>query len=178
MTTRPLETYNPRYLRNKTQILEYRRTHKAEIAAYMRSYMQSYTKRPAYATHKERMIIRSYLTSRLPSAAELAKRTRSYRRSSAIGMLGMTRAELAAKYNMSERKFKSYVSARVVDHIVTRKFLVDNHPEYLPFFSRWYNLQFVSARENNRKHAWVDTSNPNVQRILGLMEAEAKIKAS
>jgi hypothetical protein len=179
MTTRPLNTYSPRYLRSKTNILKYRETHKQEIADYMREYMREYVTRPHYVAHKERTAVRHYLCKPLLTKAELAKRKKkNYRQSSAIGFLGLTRAELAKKYNMSERRFVSYVSGREIDHVLSHSWLAKNHPEYLAYHSRWYNLQFVTESQNASKHSWVDTNSPDVQRILKLMALEARVKAA
>lgn len=163
MTSRPLSTYSPRYLRSKSSILAYRKRNKERYREYMCEYMTQYRQRPEYQVHKYRMYIRNYLLGRL-------------QRSIISADLGLTRAEFAEKYNMSEAAFVAYVKARSVDHIVSYAYLKENHPAYLPFLHRWYNLQFITPTQNSRKGAWVDADDATVRSILAKMEAELKIK--
>lgn len=160
-TKRNLDTYSPLYLANRKAIRAYQSVHRDEIREYMREYMPRY-----YAENPEqkrfqraRCLLRGYLTGRVRHSKK------------AIALLGCTRAEFAKNHGLTEQQVINLLqNGFQIDHVLPLTFF-KAQPHYMPYASRWYNLQIISRSQNTAKQHSMPSINVSA-RILGLMQRE------
>lgn len=159
---RPSGTYSPEYIKNKKGILKWRNKNPEYVTKYNREYQRKLRQNPVkYEELKMRITTRKYLQGAWNV---------SYKASSA---LGMTRQQLAAKYDMTEQQFKDMVKTRELDHILCSSWFDNEGNKHLkPFMYRHYNLQFVKMTSNRSKHNYVDTEDLRVQLVIVQLELE------
>jgi hypothetical protein len=159
---RPTGTYSPEYIRNRNGILKWRKNNPEYVTKYNREYQRNLRKDPVkYEELKMRVVTRKYLQGAWNV---------SYKASSA---LGMTRQQLAAKYDMTEQQFKDMVVTNELDHILCSSWFDNEDNKHLkPFMYRHYNLQFVERKCNRTKHNYVDTDDLRIQLVIVQLELE------
>lgn len=159
---RPSGTYSPEYQKNKNGILKWRKNNPDYVTKYNREYQRKLRQNPVkYEELKMRITTRKYLQGAWNV---------SYKASSA---LGMTRQQLAAKYDMTEQEFKDMVKTHELDHILCSSWFDNEENNHLkPFMYRHYNLQFVERKCNRSKHNYVDTEDLRVQLVIVQLELE------
>ena len=159
---RPAGTYSPEYIKNKKGILKWRNKNPEYVTKYNREYQRKLRQNPVkYEELKMRITTRKYLQGEWNV---------SYKASSA---LGMTRQQLAAKYDMTEQQFKDMVKTHELDHILCASWFDNEGNKHLkPFMYRNYNLQFVERKCNRSKHNYVDTDDLRVQLVIVQLELE------
>lgn len=159
---RPDGTYTTEYAKARHSILKWRHDNKEHIAEYNREYQRKLRKDPV-KYHE--------LTMRIATSAYLrGKWKNSYKVTSA---LGMDRAQLAAKNNMTEQEFSEMLKTHELDHIVSASWF--NTPKTIhlkPYMYRHYNLQFLPKESNRSKHNYVDEKDPRVQLVITQLELE------
>ena len=159
---RPTGTYSPEYIRNRKGILKWRKNNPEYVTKYNREYQRNLRKDPVkYEELKIRVTTRRYLQGAWNV---------SYKASSA---LGMTRQQLADKYDMTEQQFKDMVVTHELDHILCSSWFDNEDNKHLkPFMYRHYNLQFVERKCNRTKHNYVDTNDLRIQLVIVQLELE------
>jgi len=159
---RPTGTYSPEYTKNRKGILKWRKNNPEYVTKYNREYQRKLRKDPVkYEELKMRINTRKYLQGAWNV---------SYKASSA---LGMTRQQLADKYEMTEQEFKDMVKTHELDHILCSSWFDNEDNKHLkPFMYRHYNLQFVERKCNRTKHNYVDTDDLRVQLVIVQLELE------
>jgi hypothetical protein len=159
---RPTGTYSPEYIRNRKGILKWRKNNPEYVTKYNREYQRNLRKDPVkYEELKMRVTTRRYLQGAWNV---------SYKASSA---LGMTRQQLADKYDMTEQQFKDMVVTHELDHILCSSWFDNEDNKHLkPFMYRHYNLQFVERKCNRTKHNYVDTNDLRIQLVIVQLELE------
>ena len=159
---RPIGTYSQEYIKNRKGILKWRKNNPDYVTKYNREYQRKLRKDPVkYEELKMRINTRKYLQG--------AWKT-SYKASSA---LGMTREEMAVKYNMTAQQFKDMLATHELDHIVSNTWFNDTNNVHLkPFMYRHYNLQFIPKSSNRTKHNYVDETDLRVQLVIAQLEVD------
>ena len=159
---RPEGTYSKSYIRNKSGILKWQENNPEYITEYNREYQRKLRKDPVrYEEQKMRVNTRAYLNGRWKT---------SYKASSA---LGMTRQQLADKYDMTEDEFKIMVDTHELDHIISARWFDDEKNKHLkPYMYRHYNLQFLRKKSNRNKHKYVDDNDIRVQLVVAQLELD------
>lgn len=159
---RPTGTYTEEYNKKRTNILKWRKNNPEYVTTYNREYQRKLRQDPVkYEELKMRVNARSYLQGDWGV---------SYKASSS---LGMTRAQLAQKYNMTEDEFISMVNKNELDHIVSASwFNNDKNIHLKPYMYRHYNLQFLPKKINRSKHKYVDESDIRVQFVITQLELD------
>jgi hypothetical protein len=159
---RPAGTYSENYIKQKKAIMNWREKNPEYVTKYNREYQRKLRKDPIkYEELRMRINCRSYLYGRWKT---------SYKASSA---LGMTREEMARKYNMTVEEFKNMVISHELDHIVSNSWFNDIDNIHLkPYMYRHYNLQFIPKSTNRKKHKYVDETDLRVQLVIAQLELD------
>jgi hypothetical protein len=159
---RPKNTNSKRYVEMKSYILKWRQDNEEYVRTYNREYQRELRKDPIkYEELQMRVRLRQYLTAYTKNSYKIAS------------SLGMTRSQMAEKHGMTEPKFIEMVKTNHIDHIISNRWFDKMEMSHLkPFVYRHYNIQFVTSRENQQKHSFVDLDDIRIQSIILQMKMD------
>lgn len=159
--TRPEGTNVERYIHMKKNIKSFVSNNRDYIREYNREYQRKLRDDPEqYYILQMRIRLRQYLTGSVKNSPTMER------------LLGTTRVELAKKYKLTDAEFKEMVKNNTVDTIVGYSWIKKHQYHLFPYMFRWYNIQFISKKQNQKNHAYIDENNSSISDIVKKMNTE------